>query len=46
MGFDINVYLLDGYKIPLNVAFEYNLLDPAILEGDDWQCLDDPDCRN
>jgi hypothetical protein len=46
MGFDINVYLLEGIKIPLDIAFEYKLLDPAILESDDYQIIDDPDCRN
>ena len=46
MGFDINVYILCGYKIPLNVAFEYNLLDPAIMDGDDWQLTDEFSCRN
>ena len=45
MGFDINVFLLSGFKIPLNIAFDYNLLDRSVLDGDDWQLMDDPDCR-
>lgn len=46
MGIDINVYLLEGYRIPLSVAFEYNLLDRNIVESDDYQLIHVPEYRN
>lgn len=46
MGFDTSVYIFDGYKIPLQVAFDNGLLNPDIVNGDDYQLIDDPDCRD
>jgi hypothetical protein len=45
MGFDINVYLINGFKIPLHVAFEYNLLNREIMNSDDYQLIDEPECK-
>jgi len=39
MGTDIKVYLLQGFKLPLSVAFKLKLLDPEILSSDDYQYL-------
>ncbi len=39
MGTDIKVYLLQGFKLPLSVAFKLKLLDPEILNSDDYQYL-------
>lgn len=45
MGFDVLFYLLNGFKISLKVAFDNQLLDPGILDSDDYQMIDDPDSR-
>ena len=39
MGTDIEVYLLQGFKVPLSVAFKLKLLDHEILSSDDYQYL-------
>lgn len=46
MGYDVNFYLLNGIKIPLDIAFEYKLIDSDILESDDYQLIDDPEYRD
>lgn len=41
MGRDIRVKLIYGYRISLAEAFENEWLSPSIIEGDDWQLLDE-----
>lgn len=43
MGHDIEVCLIHGYKICLA---NQNFLDTSILEGDDYQLIHEPDCRD
>lgn len=37
---EIIARILHGFRIPLDLAFEGNLLSPDILNGDDWQLID------
>lgn len=46
MGFDVSVKLIYGFKIVLTKAFELNLISPEILDGDDWQLIQESDCRD
>ncbi len=46
MGFDIDTYLLYGFKIPLSVAFKSNLLDPNVVNSDDYQLMDEEEVIN
>ena len=44
MGFDLEVYLLYGYKLSLAEAF--TLIKPGILDEDDWQVMGDSNYRD
>lgn len=46
MGLDIHVQLFCGYRIPLSVAFDSNLIDPEILNTDDYQLISDEEYRD
>lgn len=46
MGYDIYVCLLHGFKIPLRVAIECDLINKDILESDDYQLISDAECRD
>ena len=46
MGLDIHVQLLCGYRVPLNIAFDSNLIDPDILNSDDYQLISDENYRD
>jgi len=39
MGFDVEVFILNGFKLQLSDAFEKEWIDPSIMEEDDWQYL-------
>ena len=45
MGLDITVVLLCGYKIKLSDVFESGLIDSEIMSGDEWQFLDEDECK-
>lgn len=45
MGTDIIVHLFYGYKMSLSEAFDGGLIAPGIMDGDDWQLVDDADYR-
>ena len=46
MGSDVEVYLLHGFKLPLSVAFKSKLIDPNILNSDDYQLIGEDELRN
>jgi hypothetical protein len=46
MGFDINVHLIYGYKLPLSIVIDYGILSPDIFEDDNDQLISDPDYRD
>ena len=46
MGFDIKVHLLIGFKLQLNIAFESKLIKPEIVDGDEYQMIGEPECRD
>ena len=45
MGYDVTVQIIHGFKIPLSEAFKLDILDSDILESDDYQLIDEPDCK-
>ncbi len=43
---DINAQILHGFRLPLSVAFESNLLDPQIICSDDYQIISFDESRD
>ena len=43
MGIDIYVHLLYGFRCTLKEAFENKILNEEIIEGDDYQLINDKD---
>jgi hypothetical protein len=39
MTFDVNVEIFHGYKVPLNLCFEKNIVNRDIIWSDDWQFI-------
>lgn len=46
MGLDVDVHLLHGFKIPLSIAFDSELINRCIVDGDDYQLIHDPESRD
>lgn len=46
MGIDVTAQLIYGFKILLSKAFELNLINPGIMDEDDWQLISDEDNRD
>lgn len=42
----MHVFLLYGFKIQLGAAFKQDLLNPLIMDDDDWQLISWPDHRD